>query len=1486
VFCPHCQTYNPDEARYCLNCGQELMRRCSNCQTDLSPGARFCMACGNPVLVETPTDVNRLSRLTSVVPGVLKQKMRSASRQEMIQRLGSMGEQRTVTTLLVDVVGSTALAGKLDLETWMELLNHAFDCIAPIIYRYEGTIARILGDSLLAFFGAPVAHEDDPQRAVQAGLEVISQIRKYSQEIKDTHGVDFSMRVCINTGLVIIGPVGDNLTYDYTAFGGTVNLTSRIKFAATPMNVLITGNTFHYVAPYFDCLDLGSINVKGMNEAIRIYQVQAARVTSGRKRGFTELASPLVGRNTELSTLLNLCEAVRAGMGRAVVIVGEPGIGKTRLTQEWQKAAEIKIIMGGPSTENPTTGLWVSGHCISYGQGLAYQLVIDVLKNLIGVTETSDEPETHQALLSLINKLFDDQVMEVYPFLGHLLSLKLEGEALLRSRISDPLALSTQYLLAVQRLFQALMKEKPLILVLEDLHWADASSVELFIKLLPLVESKPILFCLTTRYEQATHGWRLVNAARETMGSSLTEINLHSLTEKDSRTLVANLLEIESLPTRVRDVILYKAEGNPYFVEELIRMFIDQRVIFHQEGAWIARGEISEHDIPDNLQGLLLARIDRLPSEARRTLLVASVIGRNFPVKVLAHILKESRILKGDLSKLESTGLIEIANVEPDLEYMFHHSLVQDAANALLLKKDRKYLHQAVGEAIESLYPEQKKQLAATLGYHFKEAGKEDSALGYFFIAGEEALATNANQEAEIQYRRALELTCLSEVETARLYTGLGKALIRLDRIDETLQALHLGIEIYKYLDDSDGIAQLYSRVARVIWVAGDRPESLRVCLEGMELVKDAPASVGKAQLIHETAREYYFNGVTDDKAMLLCRQALALAKQLGAVNIQAEALVTLGLLLEGISEEEVLQALHKALELAEANGLLDVAIFAHNDLGVEIWFWQADIQATMDHFIRAAELGKLHGVASEELSGLLSYTNCLITVGKRIEFEAEIPHLEELAVKTSNLAFMVLRIKAFKGRLIRYRGDWETAIKINQECLEGYQEQKNLEQILNYLIEISFAMLERHRWGEEADLIETENLLQEALQIVDRSLTYGKMYIYPCMSMLQARQGHLEEARQWLKKTTQVAEKMPTAWDVINQGECEVEIAFAEQDWTKALEAIEKVVHEQQRIGLRVDWAKSLLFWADIHLHRGEPADLERAQSILIEAIAAFNEMGVGRYPHIAEKLLLESRSRLHAQTLNHVQMTRELKKARQVQGSLLPEKPPEIPGWGLEVLLEPAHETSGDFYDFLLLPENNLGIVIADVTDKGTSAALYMALSRSLWRTFAINHPTEPEQTMAETNRRILADTHGGLFITLFYGILNPQNGNFIYCNAGHHPALLVRANDSSVEELEHTGMPLGVFDDATWSRGSVEIKAGDALVLYTDGVTDAQNMAEEFFGLERLEEAVKKYHTKPAKELHELLLKEVSDWVGDAPQFDDITLMVIVRDINPAT
>jgi predicted ATPase len=317
-------------------------------------------------------------------------------------------------------------------------------------------------------------------------------------------------------------------------------------------------------------------------------------------------------------------------------------LGKTRLIQEWKKAAEAKaIILAENNAPNqPVYGQWFFGRCVSYRRGLPHQLLIDLLRNMIGVTIGSDEPETRAALQSYLEKLFGKLPLDVYPFLGHLLTLKLDGEALQRTQIADPQAMQTRYLLAIQQLLEELMKHTPVILVLEDLHWADGSSSELFSRLLSLVSKGPILFCLVTRLERESAGWKLVNAARELLGGSLTEVYLQNLSEQDSRSLVSNLLAIETLPERVRELILEKAEGNPLYMEELIRMLIERGVIVHKEGSWIAQQEISDRDIPDNLQGLLLARIDRLAPEARYTLLVASVVGRNFPVKVLSWVIE------------------------------------------------------------------------------------------------------------------------------------------------------------------------------------------------------------------------------------------------------------------------------------------------------------------------------------------------------------------------------------------------------------------------------------------------------------------------------------------------------------------------------------------------------------------------------------------------------------------------------------------------------------------------------------------------------------------------------------------------------------------------------------------------------------------------------------------------------------------------------
>lgn len=835
--------------------------------------------------------------------------------------------------------------------------------------------------------------------------------------------------------------------------------------------------------------------------------------------------------------------------------------------------------------------------------------------------------------------------------------------------------------------------------------------------------------------------------------------------------------------------------------------------------------------------------------------------------------------LFNSLGTLESAGLIQVSKVEPDLEYLFRHSMVQDAAYASLLESDRKRLHLAVGDAIERLYPERKTELAAILGYHFKEAGQDVRALSYFLIAGDVALAAYANQEAEIQYRSALGLMCCTGPEIAKLYSGLGEALYRQNRFVESSQALRDGIELYRSLNDYDGVAHLYARLGRVEWYAGNRPEGLRICLEGMEVVKDATDSRGKAMLIHEAARAYYFNG-NSDKALPLCRHALELADKFGDKYLQADSLATLGIL-GGIEPEESLDALRKSIEIAEDNRYYQVAVRAHINLGTMERTWHMDNEAALVNYRRSAELGKLRGVASEEFIGLESYVSCLFTPGRLKEIEVEIPKLEALVRQQPEPEPSLVTINFIKAVLILYKGDWDTAFSTFKQSLQIFRDQGNQEAIFNTLNELAWVLFEKQRWGELSDLTEAEKYLDEAIEMADKENSNETIFVYPYAVILNARLGRIEEAAEWMEKSRQRMISRHSVWDDRFMLEGEAEIAIAQKDWDVAIHNIEKIIQMEQRLGFRINRSRNLLCWGDLLIKRGKRGDLESARTILFQAIDEYNQMGVGHYPKLAQDRLKIIQRVLYAQTLDREKMTYELKKARQVQKSLLPETAPKLPGWDITILLEPAHETSGDFYDFLMLPDGGLGMIIADVTDKGTSAALYMALSRSLWRTFAFDHPKQPEQTIAETNQRILSDTHGGLFITLLYAILNPSDGEFAYCNAGHLPALILRAKGESIEELQHTGMALGVQDDTSWEKASVEIDHGDALLLYTDGISEAQNQEEELFGMDRLIEIFSKQRGKTALEIRDAVRNAVKDWVGDAEQSDDITMIVVVRE-----
>ena len=540
-------------------------------------------------------------------------------------------ERRPLTVLFADIAGSTAIAERMDPEDWTAIVSQAFARMNATVTRYDGTIARLMGDGVLAFFGAPVAHEDDPLRAVRCGLDMARAVDELSAELSAKEPIELKVRVGINTGPVVVGVVGTQAASEYTAMGDAVNVASRMQALARPGTVLVSGATHRFVAALVDSVDVGALDLKGKTNAVQAYEVTGLR-EGATGRGLIGLHAPMVGRESQKQRLADLFTVAKAGQGRIAAILGEPGIGKSRLLAELRDEIE----------RSDASTRWVEGRCLSYGHTLPYHLVIDVVRSLIGVNASAGEGEVREALERTLRDLLGEAWEETYAYLGYLLSIRLEPAMQARVSVLD-FETVKRYVSSVVLTVRGLSTRGPVVLVFEDLHWADAASADALVALTSLLADLPVLAIMTSRNDRNAPGWRLVAGVRDLFGDALTEIRLDPLTSEQTRTLVANLLEIESLPAATRDLIMAKAEGNPFFVEEVIRMLIDRGAIHREGDRWVASATVADVEIPDTLQGLLLERIDRLPSESRRTLRVASVIGRQFGVSILERLLEEPR---------------------------------------------------------------------------------------------------------------------------------------------------------------------------------------------------------------------------------------------------------------------------------------------------------------------------------------------------------------------------------------------------------------------------------------------------------------------------------------------------------------------------------------------------------------------------------------------------------------------------------------------------------------------------------------------------------------------------------------------------------------------------------------------------------------------------------------------------------------------------
>jgi class 3 adenylate cyclase/pimeloyl-ACP methyl ester carboxylesterase len=651
----------------------------------------------------------------------------------LTSRAALQGERKLVTVLFVDVSGFTALSEKLDPEDVHGLMDRAFEVMLVEVHRYEGTVNQFLGDGLMALFGAPIAHEDHPARAVHAALGIQRGLGVYRDELLARRGIEFRVRMGLNSGAVVVGKIGDNLRMDYTAVGDTTNLAARLLALAEPGEILVSEDIVKAVGPYFVLQPLGEVSVKGKNLPVRPYRVDGIRSVRSRLEAESERGlTPLVGRDHELALLRDTFAEAQADHGQAVFVYGEAGIGKSRLLLEFRHHAEA------------AGARWILGRCVSYGHAIAHLPVLDFVRDLCGIKE-GDGVETMLEKLAEGVREAGDDVAWTAPFLRALFSLD-PGDAAVEAMI--PVQRKGRTAEAVRDLLLAHATKRPLVLVVEDLHWIDPHSEDILRLVLDGMAAAPLMVVLTYRpgYAQ-TFGER----------TYFTRITLRALPEAQTAAMVERVLQGD-VPAEASRLVARKAEGNPLFVEELAKSLVEDGTLERvDEGYRLARPLADAH-IPDTIQGVIMARIDRLPEASKTALQIASVIGREFTARLVERVAGLERDAPQALGELRTVELIYEKARAPELEYMFKHALTHDVAYESLLRQKRRELHRQTGHVIEELYADRLPEFYETLAFHYTRGESWDKAVDYLLKSAPKARASFDYPEGSRLCTQAIEI--------------------------------------------------------------------------------------------------------------------------------------------------------------------------------------------------------------------------------------------------------------------------------------------------------------------------------------------------------------------------------------------------------------------------------------------------------------------------------------------------------------------------------------------------------------------------------------------------------------------------------------------------------------------------------------------------------------------------------------------------------
>ena len=711
--CPKCQFDNPEGSNFCLKCGCKLELHCPQCGNALPSIAEFCNKCGQKLSLpsEAPlkdlTFDEKLKKIQRYLPEGLTEKILS-------QRDRIEGERKQVTVMFCDMEGFTPLSERLDPEEAYNVMDQVYEILIHKVHDYEGTVNEFTGDGIMALFGAPIALEDAPQRAIRSAYAIHREMTRFSNKMKvEKQDIPrLKMRIGIHTGPVVLGTLGNDLRVEFKAVGDTVNLASRIEGLAVPGSTYVSENTFKLTEGLFRFEALGEYPVKGKAEAVKAYRVIAPSTSRTRfdvsaERGLT----PFVGRERELELLLDGFERSKAGRGQAFSIVSEAGVGKSRLLYEFRKAVANEDV------------IFQEGKCLSYSRGVAYHPVIDIVKANFDIKTGDDGSQIEAKLKRGLNVLGADEASTL-PYFLELLGVKDSGVDLISL---SPEGRKDRIIQALNRIVIKASQIRPLIMSIEDLHWMDKSSKDVFKSLLDSIAGARVFLIFTYRPEYV-HTW----GAK----SYHSQITLNRLSNRECLAIVTHLLGSKDIKSDLEELILEKTEGVPFFIEEFIKSLKDLKLIEKHNSRYRLAKKVEAVSIPSTIQDVIMARVDTLPEGAKEVLQTGSVIEREFSYELIKQVtgLPEQELLSR-LSVLKDSELLFERGIYPDTIYIFKHALTLGVVYDSILTQRKKELHNKIGKAIEQLYKYNLLDHCGVLAEHFISSENYEKGAEYCRLA-------------------------------------------------------------------------------------------------------------------------------------------------------------------------------------------------------------------------------------------------------------------------------------------------------------------------------------------------------------------------------------------------------------------------------------------------------------------------------------------------------------------------------------------------------------------------------------------------------------------------------------------------------------------------------------------------------------------------------------------------------------------------------